>query len=151
MQKGGTSGIFVALAFTLLALGFAIYATIDRLAFVQNSIVTTGQVIRTEQRTSGKTDRNLIYVTKHYEISLIGYRDRTGKQHRIEESPFLSQAPLSVGTKVDVRYDKDNPDNAIVDDPVNLYGYIILLYAMAAVFFLVFLYAWRSYRDSARH
>ncbi|SDH86038.1 DUF3592 domain-containing protein [Propionivibrio dicarboxylicus] len=149
MRKNGTSGVLIALVFALLSLGFAIYATVDRLAFVRNSTLTTGQVIRTEQRTSGKTDRNLIYVTKHYEVSVIAYRDAAGKPHRIEESPFLSEAPLPVGAKTSVRYDKNHPDDAIVDSAVNLYGYIIMLYAMAGVFFLVFLYALKSSRSKA--
>ncbi len=145
------SGMVVALIFAIVFFGAAVFATIDRMEFVNNSKVTTGTVISTKSKTSSKVDRKFIYTTKNYEVSIIYYKDSKGKEHTIEETPFLSKAPFSVDEKVQVRYDKRDADIGVVDSFVNVYGYLLMFFAIGLVFLLVFIFVLVSWlKDKKR-
>lgn len=144
------SGMVVAIIFAVAMYGAAVFATMDRLEFVNHSKVTTGTVISTKSKTSSKVDRKFIYTTKSYEVSIIYYKDSKGKEHTIEETPFLSKAPFSVDEKVSVRYDTRDADIGVVDSFVNLYGYIVMFFAIATVFLLVFIFVLMSWRKDKK-
>ena len=136
----------VALVFTILCFAIAVYGTIERVNFIKHSTFTKGVVIRELSKTSSKTDRQFIFISNTYVVSVIKYADAKRNTHLLEETPFLSEAPFVIGETVDVRYDQRDPDIAVVDSFANLFGFLVLLYGCGSLFLLVFWYLWKNAR-----
>ncbi|MEI6132546.1 MAG: DUF3592 domain-containing protein [Bacillota bacterium] len=146
-----TSGAVVAIIFALAMYGAGVFALIDRMNFYYNSTVATGKVVDANKKSTSKTDRTFIYTTKRYDVSVISYKDSKKKEHRIEETGFFSKAPFAIGATVKVRVDKKDADIGVVDNFVNLFGYIVMFFLIGTVFLLVFIFVLKSkYKDKGK-
>jgi len=140
MNNNYKSGRAIALMFSLFFLLASVYATVDRISFMKNSVVTDGSVIGIVQKSTSKLDRTFIFVTRKIEVSVISYKAFDGQIYRIEENPYFSKAPYKMGEKVKVRYDKEFPSEGIVDNFTNLFGFVLMFYFVSFVFLFVYVY-----------
>lgn len=140
MKSNYKTGRAITLVFALFFLAAAVYATVDRVNFKHSSVVTEGKVVSIITKDTSKLDRTFINITRTIEISVISYKDENGKEYRAEESPFFSKAPFPMGEMVKIRYDREFPEDGVVDSFVNLFGFVIMFYFIGIVFLLVSIY-----------
>lgn len=139
-MKNYKSGRVISFLFAAFFLFFAAYATYDRAAFKDNSVVTEGKVVNIVTESTSKTDRVFIFITRDIEKSVIAYADKLGNTYTIEETPFLKKAPYAMNETVKIRYNTEFPESGIVDTFTNLFGFVLLFYFISFVFFFVFFY-----------
>lgn len=134
-EKNGYGCGAFALLIGLILLGAAIWQMQEADAFIGRAVSAQGEVVRMDSEEprdderstttyyieQGKRRRNDSSDPTLY-TAIIGYTDKTGVQHEVREQISKSSPTRTVGDKVSILYDPNDPAQARVDDFIGRSG-----------------------------
>lgn len=127
--------VFALLGLGLLAPGLYSLATTARQYFSLES--TSGVVVEIRVRPAVKTGGT------EMRSPVVRFTAGDGQEHVVHAARGYSRSPFSEGDTVAVRYDRANPDNAMIDSFFEVWGLGALLSGFGAVCLLA---GWLAYQ-----
>lgn len=127
--------IFALLGLSLLAPGLYTLATTAKQYLSLDT--ATGVVVEMKVRPAVKTGGTEMH------SPVLRFTADDGKEYTVHSARGYSRSPFSEGDTVQVRYDRANPDTAVVDTFFEVWGLGALLSAFGAVFLLA---GWLAHR-----
>lgn len=118
------AGLFILMPFVFF--GFGAYTAYDYANLRMNGIAVTAVIADNESESDSDG-------TSYYAV--VGYTDKGGYYHRVRDKIGTGSSPsYSVGDKVRVYYEADNPAHFIIDDFWHYMGVAIAFMTIPAVF-----------------
>ena len=110
-------------------LGMACWLFWRRFKILMTGVTTTGRVESYESR---EFDESISY------LPVISFTDQLGNRQRFTASAGGSRRTPPIGTTVKVRYDNENPKNAVISSFLNMWAAPIALAVLGVVGLLAF-------------